>query len=215
MHEKETLEARLSRLERTNKRYARALAVFVCAAVALSCIGANPRKRDCEAERFILRDASGTVRAELSSAATGPTLSFFDPAGTERLRLHADDDGQTVVSLKAGVREEGSRRAIDIQAGNNGWSSLSFSDGGSQERLSLGLAYDGEPRLRMTNRQGRPRIGLGSDMCGRADLVIHDSQGEERAALRSAPSGTPTLTLYDSDGHKCFVAPSPDKQKRP
>jgi hypothetical protein len=207
MPDNEALMRRVERLERANTRYASMLAMVVIGAAALSLVVANARDRTSEAERFILRDAAGKLRAELRSTPTGPALSFFDPVGAERARLQANDDGNTVLSLKTGTDDERFQRAIELRTGNDGWSSLVFSDAGARERLSVGLAYDGEPRLRMYGRQGRTRVGLGSDMCGRADLVIHDAGGQERAVLRTAPGGTPTLTLYDDEGRESFAAP--------
>lgn len=212
MREHEALVERLERLERTNRRYASALAMLLCGAVAVSVIGANPREIVSEAERFILRDAAGKVRAEMCATPNGPALSFFDPSGAERLRLHANDDGNTVLSLKTGIRDESSERAVDIRTGNDGWSSLSFLDGGTRERLSLGLAYDGEPRLRMNTPGGKSRISIGSDMSGRAEVIVHDGSGTERGVLRSAPGGSTSLSLYDSEGSAIFSAPG---AKRP
>jgi hypothetical protein len=52
---------------------------------------AQRRIRTVEAEEFILKDASGRVRAELSMVGTGPSLRLKDEAGTAMVTLSLND----------------------------------------------------------------------------------------------------------------------------
>ncbi len=198
---------RIACLERANRRLSAAvLALAVCAA-GVCTIGAGRDPAGClEARRITLRDEAGRVRARFSADGDGPRLSFFDRRGAERLSLRCPDDGASVFKLGNGGRDRLTHRSIVLRAAPDGWSSLLFCDDNERERLTLGLAYDGEPRLRMSTREGRSRIGLGADMSGRADLVIHDTSGDERAVMRVAPGGAPNLILYDGHGARLFSA---------
>lgn len=202
------LDERISRLERSNARLTTVAVLFAIGLFALVSTGAGQdRAKTIDVERILLRDPSGKLQAELRACTGESGFVICDPEENDRLRLRCSGDGSTTLSLtpRAG---RGTQRRIDLHAGSNGWSWLSFSDANDQ-RLTLGLAYDGEPQLRMYNRDREPRVGLGSDMSGRAELVVHDASGNERLVLRASPDGSPTLKLYDGEGHAVFSAPQP------
>ncbi len=78
---------RLETLEKQNRRLKRAgLVVMVLAGATLRIGQAKPQWK-VEAERFVLMDANGKVRAELGMAVHGPHLAFYDEAGTRRAVL--------------------------------------------------------------------------------------------------------------------------------
>ncbi len=84
---------RLEVLERQNRRLRRAgLVVMVLAGAAL-LIGQAQPKWKVEAKRFVLKDASGSVRAELGIAEHGPLLAFYDANGTRRAVLGIAEKG--------------------------------------------------------------------------------------------------------------------------
>lgn len=197
---------RIVRLERANRRLGAAvLALSVCAA-GVCMIGAGRDSVGClDARRITLRDEAGRVRARFSADGDGARLTFYDRQGTERLGIRCPDEGESVLKLATGAEDRLARRGIVLRAAPDGWSSLTFCDE-ERERITLGLAYDGEPRLRMFTREGKSRLGLGADMSGRADLVIHDTNGDERAVMRVAPGGVPNLILYDGLGERIFSA---------
>ncbi len=206
MHASDSTAERIVRLERANRRLGAAvLALSVCAAgVCMSGAGRDPV--GClDARRITLRDEAGRVRARFSADGDGARLTFYDRQGAERLGIRCPDDGESVLKLATGAEDRLARRGIELRAAPDGWSSLTFCDE-ERERLTLGLAYDGEPRLRMFTREGKSRLGLGADMSGRADLVIHDTNGDERAVMRVAPGGSPNLILYDGRGDRIFTA---------
>ena len=91
----ESLTQRLDRLEREKRRLKRmgvAVAVGIAAAVLMG--QARPAGKVIEAEQFILRDASGTMRADLSAGAeSGVGLFLFDRRGGARAGLMVEADG--------------------------------------------------------------------------------------------------------------------------
>src|ERR1019366_10276942 len=48
--------------------------------------------KNIEAESFVLKDANGKVRAELSMGGTGPSLKLRDQSGTALVTLSLNDD---------------------------------------------------------------------------------------------------------------------------
>lgn len=199
---------RLNRLERANRRLTRAVAALTVLILAGLVIGAaREHPRTLDAERITLRDKAGKVRAEFIADRDGPRLTLFDGEGIERLACHAADDGTTTLNLVTLSRDRGPSRSIKLRTATDGWSTLSFTDAAKQERLAVGLGYDGEPRLRMYTKDGNARVTLGSDMSGRVDCILHDAGGSERAVIRSGPGGTATFTLYDGEGKPIFQAP--------
>ncbi len=203
MDQVEVMTGRIERLERSLRRLAALTAVLGVGAVLLCCLGVRrDAARSIDAEQITVRDRCGRIRGVLNAGADGPRLTFYGRGGAERLRIECPDGGDGLLRL-AGGEDDAPRRRIHLRAGRDGWSTLSFSDA-RQERLTLGLAYDGEPRLRMYTAGGRSRVGVGSDMSGRAELVIHDGRGDERAVMRVAPGGSPSLTLYDDSGKPIF-----------
>jgi len=80
---------RLETLEKQNRRLKRAgLVVMVLAGATLLIGQAKPQVQwKVEAERFVLMDANGKLRAELGMAGHGPHLAFYDAEGTRRAVL--------------------------------------------------------------------------------------------------------------------------------
>lgn len=199
---------RLKRLERANRSLMAAVVLLFLAGVVASGVGAGREgPRTLDAERITLRDKAGKVRAELIADRGGPGVALFDADGTERIRFHAADDGTTTLNLATPSRDQGPSRSIAFRSAVDGWSTLSFTDATKQERLAVGLGYDGEPRFRMYTRDGKARVSLGSDMSGRVECILHDASGTGRAVIRSGPGGAATFTLYDSEGKAIFRAP--------
>lgn len=82
-----SVHERLEKLEKQNRRLKRAGLVVMVLAGATLLIGQAKPQWKVEAERFVLMDANGKVRAELGMAVHGPHLAFYDEAGTRRAVL--------------------------------------------------------------------------------------------------------------------------------
>ena len=96
----DSLNTRIDQLERQNRSVKRLTAVLFFVITALVVTGISvPRKvaKEIEAERFILRDASGKIRASLGfSEDERMGLTLFDKSGKNRIWLGVLDKNNTV-----------------------------------------------------------------------------------------------------------------------
>jgi hypothetical protein len=146
-----------------------------------------------EAERIILRDTVGSIRAELSVAKEGGVaLRFLD--------------------------EKGKTRAILGLASDSASPSLKLSDNEGVGRAWLTVDPDGSSRLTLRDRKERPRAGLIAEADGSPRLALRDTDGQYRIVLGSSPlEPLPTrgigerspssLILFDKDGNVIWKAP--------
>jgi hypothetical protein len=109
--------ARLDVLERQNRRFKRAGATIVLLAVSATLLMGQARTtKVLEANEFVLKDASGKVRARLGIGVTGlqlpshapsdlASLQLYDSAAKPMARLMAatDDGGLTLGPSSAGM----------------------------------------------------------------------------------------------------------------
>ena len=128
----ETLARRLDKVERENRwlKQAGVVALVVIGAVVL--MGqATPSKvaKVIEAEKFVVRDKSGKVRAELSMSA----------------------DGSPQLILRSSEGKSGAVLAV----GTDGSPSLVLYDRNDKPRIGLSVSADGSPDLVMFSRAGK------------------------------------------------------------
>jgi hypothetical protein len=180
------VEARLERLEREVRRW-RLAAIAAPAALALLAVvgtGLSPAgakgvdlppgrppvgSSEVTAERFLLRDASGTTRAVLGLAPDGdPMLSFLDRFGVPRAVLApwhlslSGDDGVTAAKLLVTpggtpalrLEKDGRLRAV-LGMANDGTLALGFYGQDGKGRALLDVAADGAPGLTLFHRSGK------------------------------------------------------------
>ncbi len=81
MHDLDSLRARIERLERENRRFRLGGLALIVAACAAALMGQAQPARTIEAERFVLRNASGKIAAELATPRGSPALRFLAPNG--------------------------------------------------------------------------------------------------------------------------------------
>ena len=107
-HEKDLIVSRIERLEEQNRRLKRGALACLVAIASFGLMGQAQRKstrapaptpapapaipKKIEAESFILKDANGRVRAELSITGTGPSLKLRDQSGTALVTLSLNDE---------------------------------------------------------------------------------------------------------------------------
>ncbi len=148
----ETLARRLDRVERENGRLKLAGALVLIGMAAAMLMGqATPRKvaKVIEAEKFVLRDAGGTVRARLEILSFGKVqLVLFDK----------DEKPQSILGV-------GSDGAGLILGGKEGTTFLSttlllFSGKDFKIRLGMNLFPPQEPGLIMAGSDGKHRAKL-------------------------------------------------------
>ena len=117
---------RLANLERQNRRFKRTgLAAMVLAGATLLIGQATPQWK-VEAERFVIKDAEGKVRAELGMAGHGPLLALYDEDGTRRAVFGIAEKGPGIFFFDAiqkrrvdlGVAEKGPVLVLYDENGN-------------------------------------------------------------------------------------------------
>lgn len=151
----EGLMNRLDRVERENRRLKEVGSVVLVAVASLVLMGqAVPNvAKVVEAERFVLRDASGKLRAELA----------------------VDDNGAAYLSILD--REgKGSRAMVAVLPNGSGGLVVSDREGKATAQLDLGLFDGDKPGLRLFQEGLRAELALRSD--GTAHLSLSDKGGK-------------------------------------
>ena len=171
-----SMERRLQRVERDNRRLRRAAVVLVLGIAAVVLMGqARAQRRTVEAEAFVVRDRGGQVRALLRAFDNGAVgLSFYDPGGAPRAWLRVLTDGTP---------------------------GLVLSDQAGQTRTLLNVQGDGLAGLLLYDQNGNARAWLNVLADGTGGLALFDETRESRAWLRVLADGSPGLTLWDAYGN--------------
>jgi len=94
------LEQRVDRLEKSLRRWRVMFGVATLAAIVASVIAAAPAPRTVEAERFVVKDRAGKVRAEFGvnpkADGGGCTIEIFDATGASIIAVGVDEGGALV-----------------------------------------------------------------------------------------------------------------------
>ena len=102
---------RLEKLENQNRRLKQAGAVALIIAAAILLMGQASPNRTVEANEFILKDSSGTVRGRFSTYEQNTHLRLYDANEKPRLWLHVgglvlwDNDGKARAALSMNEEE--------------------------------------------------------------------------------------------------------------
>jgi len=203
----ETLARRLDRVERENRWLKRAgvVALAVMAASIAASVVMEPfiadreaqkvhprvRARVVEAEKFVVKDTTGKIRANLSTGDGGSVgIGLYDLDGKSRI-------------------------ALNVQA--DGGSGLHFSYGNGA-RAALGVWPDGTPVLHFYDQEGKVRALLVVDAEDGATLRFSDGEENVRAVVGSTSIETThtgaveqrpesSLVLFSKAGKVIWSAP--------
>jgi len=188
------LVERLSRLERQNRLFkgigcALALMLLVGLVAAAQERG---QARTVEAERFLLKDGRGKVRAELGMDKNGVHLLLHDE--NEKVRLDAAvfqaGPGMALLDEAGAVRY-----SVSI---NNKGPVLSLADENQKPRAVLRVFKEG-PGLAFLDEKDADRTVLSYTTKNGASLDMFDADKQQVMALR-AKSGLNGLALFDESG---------------
>ena len=206
-HDNCLIVSRIERLEEQNRRLKRgALAGFVVIA-SLGLMGQTQRKttprvpaptpspapvmpKNIEAESFILKDANGHVRAELSMSGTGPSLKLRDQGGTALVTLALNDGapGGPFLLLSDPQHHAGLSMSVLEGAG----SQLSLSGERADIQAHIGVTPDGTT-LALSDQDGfTTNIGSG----------VQPSKGGQLKKTSAA-----SITLLTKDRKVLWSAP--------
>ena len=139
--ERQSLEIRIERLEKQNRRLKLGALTVLIAFISVSLLGQTkqPKKtppktaaapaapttpEQIEAHSFVLKDSNGKVRAELSMTGTGPGLKLRDEAGTALVTLSLNDGAPQGPLLLMSDPQHKSGVSISVLSGNGSQLSL-------------------------------------------------------------------------------------------
>jgi len=193
----ETLARRLDRVERENRRLKQAgvVALAVIAAVVLmgQATGGKVAKV-VEAEKFVLKDKDGKIRAIFGLAVghpvlthpLAPHLSFYDKQSKPRIKLALDIDGTPELLLGDKKR---AYAHLYLELNGNAWLEMvgmkSRAYGGKElkQDSSIWMLAGHDPLLKLFKSATKPRVQLS----GRGDGLL-EVWGEHGGFLEVNPS---------------------------
>jgi hypothetical protein len=145
-----TLAGRVERLEQAQRRWRRLAAGAVMGLAAVALMGQKPAPRIVEAERFILRDAAGRVRAELAvDTEQSVALRFRDVDNLPRLSVGTENGASVLV-----LNEQGGKVRAGLVTLPHGAPALTLYDTNGKNRAELALTREGAPALTILDRDG-------------------------------------------------------------
>jgi hypothetical protein len=202
MDDRQTLEERVARLERINRRLTKGLTV---AALLIACTAwmgqratgkKTPPKpaapKVVEAERFLVKKASGQVAVSLGVVDDQPVLSMFAPDLTERVTVSLAADGLPRLALLA----PDGKALASLAVTGEGITLLDLATpDGAHAKLGMGGAANG---LTLADAAGKARMAVQftGDTSG---VSVMNGLGVPRIVLTSIDRG-PGINLNDPDG---------------
>ena len=199
MRDSVDLVQRIERLERQNRLFKRAATVAALAVIAVVVMGqAAPRTSTVEAQKFVLKDKTGKIRAMLGEGVDNEIgLLIYDGKQRPRAMIAVDDNDLPVIRVSddagrervvldaiSGVRVEGNgpRVVLGVQHGNEPALQLIDKDGWTRATLTL-TNTNTAPILKFLDPRGDTRMWLGAMSDGKAQLYMM-SRPERGAGVR-------------------------------
>jgi hypothetical protein len=212
------IQSRLEKLESENRRLKRIGALASLIGASLLLMGQAKSSRTVEAEKFVLRDANGNVRGELSVESLGrPTLTLRDAKGFPIVSL-AGGEEPFLTMMRPGTNEQvtlsnnrtGYGLALygkEMQAGlavTDGVPALSLFDAHGKERATVDVFSD-EPRLSLQDANDKAEIGVSSD-----GVILRDATGKVRAMFADLADGPKLLLIGPNENSETTLGVSAD-----
>ena len=204
----DTINARFEAIERENRRLkwllgCVALGTMVVAAERTSLIRQGG---PIEADRFAIRDKSGTVRASLGLAYDGaPELLLFDAKGRESVGLRSTNHNAAQLSFQ----ERGKQR-VSLWASGEGSAALELSGPNRGSKASMFIWPDRTAGVSLADDLNGVMVGVQPDQL--SGLCVTDAEGVERGRVGNLPPDAQCLGLTLRDGKAPFritAAPAP------
>jgi hypothetical protein len=173
-----TIEQRLEQLEQSNKRLKAVLLALGTVAIAGAILGATvPAPKVITGERFVLLDAAGNQRAELSANTKSAALQFLNSDGTRALVLAAGSSGNGIFLTD----KKGNDRA-SLFTSDEGTVNFAITKPGANRDVFLITDNPKGTVLAVRDPSGKERIDLGYSEKG-ASLVIADGNETTRSMI--------------------------------
>ena len=147
----EAIVRRVEGLEGEVRRWRRIAAALGLTAVAVATVGAATPRRVVEAQKFLVKDASGRVRAELGPSDSDKeiALRFRDAGGSPRVTLGLQDDTSLLV-----LGDKTGRPRAGLVTLAQGAPAFTLYDTSGRPRVELGLVREGEPHVSLLDARG-------------------------------------------------------------
>ena len=192
-----TIEERMTRLERKNRRLTLALVLTGLAAILAVGVGmAAPVAvpDEVKAHKFTLVDADGKTRAELglNTGPNGPGLKLFDENGNMRVGLGLLPDGPNLT-----LRDENGKTRVSLNVTKDSICSSILSLSGENGRTGAALSTDG---LLLTDANGKMRAMLAVGKDGDPALGIYDARQQSLVRILSGEGGGGMVNVYNALG---------------
>lgn len=178
IQEKSTLEMRLDRIEKQNKRLKSFMVMFSLLLVPLFLLGAKQGLQDAEfgqisAQGLTIRDGSGNQLITIgTNKEEGIGISIYNQTGQRVLTLGVPADGE-----------------------GNG---IMVSDAEGRPRIGLGMD-EGLPGIALLDKKSSKMLAMGGDNKNGYGLLISDSKEVQRIGL-GFRDGNAGIMLYDEKG---------------
>ena len=166
---------------------------------------ASPRVREVvEAEKFVLKDIQGKVRAEFEVINENAVLNIYNTVGTTKLSLGVLQDTPTILLMENDEGISGAGKTIGLFV-YDGEALFSMMDAQFNERLHFCINDDGT-NVSLMNDFGTPAILMTSFYGERPSLVMLSRQDLWSHILSYGDDG-PFIQLIDRDGKAIWRAP--------
>ena len=220
MTRKTDVESRLARLERENRRLRRVVYAGAIAVAGAVVMAQSRPAQTLEAERFVVRDAAGNVRAVFGMDEDAPRLALYAPGDEiESVWLGLMDDVPLFTLQQVGgafqsqltkgiffVRGSTGSMLLDLEAPDAaGGLALRDAKGVTRARINW---PGSETSLSLYSPEGAPRIIAGVDSRGIASLTLPGTDGRRGAELYSRDESL-GLLINDPLGRPRFAVDVP------
>lgn len=216
----DALAERVARLERENRRLRwGGLVAFGCLTLVVIFAGADAGKV-IEAEKVILRDGKGQMRALFEVKPSGePGLSLFDDKGKTGIDMGIDpqigprlslDDAVGKTTLHLSVNKFGASHIwmevedgplVTLLASADKVAELTLGTRADGERLAARVAdHDGGISIMAGDKDLERSLSMGGNPDGTVDLNLSDKNQKNRFILGGKADGSTYLELRDKDG---------------
>jgi hypothetical protein len=215
--------AKVEAVERENRKLKRMILSAVVVAGAVLLMGQARPNRTIEAEKFVLKDANGKIRARLEMESDSPTLALLDGNGFPAVSLLGGDSPFLTICADP-THDSIAIVGCDQQVQIGRFSKEQFGialygkdEGGPLHGILAGLGvHAGVPALDLWGRGASEHASLNLDAPG-PSLDLSDKQGF-MATIGSTDLGTPrageihktsaaSIVLLDKGGNVLWSAP--------
>lgn len=197
-----SLEERIERLERTNRRYRlmfTLLGVLAVCAVGISATQDEGVPDVIQAKAFAVVDDEGNILVLLEETKGAGGVSIFDKTGD----LLATMAFAPVEGKRAGVlgTYRGGKPLVMISAVPGGSGVIGTSNFEGKLMVEITTTVNGEGAIRTLKANGKPLVELGANTGGNGRIRTFNDQGKELVVIGGmAESDAMALAVYNKTG---------------